>query len=70
MFSLELKNVSKSYGDNEVLHNINLSINPGSFTAIVGRSGCGKSTLLRVIAKLEAITNGTLSFSGIGNNNP
>lgn len=70
MFSLELKNVTKSYGDNEVLHNINLSINPGSFTAIVGRSGCGKSTLLRVIAKLEAITNGTLSFSGIGNNNP
>lgn len=70
MFSLELKNVRKSYGDNEVLHNINLSINPGSFTAIVGRSGCGKSTLLRVIAQLEAITNGTLSFSGIGNNNP
>lgn len=70
MFSLELKNVRKSYGDNEVLNNINLSINPGSFTAIVGRSGCGKSTLLRVIAQLEAITNGTLSFSGIGNNNP
>ncbi|BDH60432.1 aliphatic sulfonate ABC transporter ATP-binding protein [Lysinibacillus sp. PLM2] len=70
MFGIELKNVSKSYGDNEVLKTINLSIDPGSFTAIVGKSGCGKSTLLRVIAQLEDISNGTLSFSGIENNNP
>ncbi|GAB3051768.1 ABC transporter ATP-binding protein [Virgibacillus ainsalahensis] len=64
MFSIELKDVGKSFGNNEVLHNINLSVNQGSFTAIVGRSGCGKSTLLRIIAKLEEVSKGTLSFSG------
>ncbi len=64
MFNIELKNVAKSYGENEVLHDINLSIEQGSFTAIVGRSGCGKSTLLRIIAKLEGISKGELSFSG------
>nr|WP_106783238.1 ATP-binding cassette domain-containing protein [Lysinibacillus timonensis] len=66
MFGIELKDVSKSYGDNEVLKTINLSIERGSFTAIVGKSGCGKSTLLRVIAQLEDISNGTLSYSGAG----
>ncbi|WP_449538507.1 ABC transporter ATP-binding protein [Ferdinandcohnia sp. Marseille-Q9671] len=64
MFNIELKNVAKSYGENIVLRDINLSIEQGSFTAIVGRSGCGKSTLLRIIAKLEEITKGELSFSG------
>src|SRR5690606_21828813 len=64
MFNIELKDVAKSYGDNEVLRDINLSVEQGSFTAIVGRSGCGKSTLLRIIAKLEDISRGTLLFSG------
>jgi sulfonate transport system ATP-binding protein len=70
MINIELKNVSKSYGDNEVLHNIDLSIEQGSFTAIVGRSGCGKSTLLRIIAKLTQITKGELNFSGKESNDP
>lgn len=64
MINIELKNVSKSYGNNEVLHNIDISIEQGSFTAIVGKSGCGKSTLLRIIAKLEQTTSGELRFSG------
>lgn len=70
MINIELKNVSKSYGDNEVLQNIDLSIEQGSFTAIVGRSGCGKSTLLRIIAKLTQITRGELHFSGNEANDP
>lgn len=70
MINIELKNVSKRYGDNEVLHNIDLSIEQGSFTAIVGRSGCGKSTLLRIIAKLEQITTGELNFSSNEASNP
>lgn len=70
MINIELKNVSKRYGDNEVLHNIDLSIDQGSFTAIVGRSGCGKSTLLRIIAKLEQITTGELNFSSNEASNP
>lgn len=70
MFNIELKDVGKSYGDNEVLRDINLSAEKGSFTAIVGKSGCGKSTLLRVIAKLEETSKGTLSFSGEGSKDP
>ncbi|MFC7677561.1 ABC transporter ATP-binding protein [Paenibacillus sp. GCM10028914] len=70
MTKIELNNVGKSYGDIEVLHHIDLSIEPGSFTAIVGRSGCGKSTLLRIIAKLEQITKGTLHISGKDDNDP
>lgn len=70
MINIELKHVGKSYGENEVLHHIDLSIEQGSFTAIVGRSGCGKSTLLRIIAKLEQITTGELHFSGKETNDP
>lgn len=70
MINIELKNVCKSYGNNEVLHNIDLSIEQGSFTAIVGKSGCGKSTLLRIIAKLELTTSGELHFTGKQTHDP
>jgi len=70
MINIELKDVSKSYGDHEVLKHIDLSIEEGSFTAIVGRSGCGKSTLLRIIAKLEQITRGEIHFSKKNNIDP
>ncbi|WP_152657671.1 ABC transporter ATP-binding protein [Oceanobacillus sp. CFH 90083] len=63
MFGIELKKVGKSFGDNEVLRDINVSIPKGSFTAIVGKSGCGKSTLLRVIAGLEDVTSGSLAYT-------
>jgi sulfonate transport system ATP-binding protein len=60
---LTLRGVRKSFGDNEVLRGIDLHIAAGQFVAIVGRSGCGKSTLLRLIAGLEAIDAGTISFT-------
>ncbi len=46
---LDIKNVSQWFGENRVLHDINLQIVRGQFTALVGGSGCGKSTLLRAI---------------------
>ncbi|MEM8789361.1 MAG: sn-glycerol-3-phosphate ABC transporter ATP-binding protein UgpC [Pseudomonadota bacterium] len=64
MASLELTNVSKSYGEVEVLRDINLSITQGELIVFVGPSGCGKSTLLRMIAGLETITGGELQIDG------
>ena len=59
---LTVHGLKKSFGDNAVLRGIDLHIAAGQFVAIVGRSGCGKSTLLRLIAGLERITAGTISF--------
>jgi lactose/L-arabinose transport system ATP-binding protein len=64
MANVVLSNVSKSYGNLEVIENLNLAIEDGSFTVFVGPSGCGKSTLLRMIAGLEPITKGTLEIDG------
>ena len=60
---LTIRGLRKSFGDNEVLRGIDLHIPAGQFVAIVGQSGCGKSTLLRLIAGLETITGGSISFS-------
>jgi sulfonate transport system ATP-binding protein len=60
--SLTVRGLRKSFGDNAVLRGIDLHIPAGQFVAIVGRSGCGKSTLLRLIAGLESIDAGTVSF--------
>jgi multiple sugar transport system ATP-binding protein len=61
---IEMENVDKHYGNFHALKNIQLSIEKGSFVALVGPSGCGKSTLLRSIAGLESITSGTLRIAG------
>jgi ABC-type sugar transport system ATPase subunit len=59
-----LKNVSKNFGSVEVLKNINLEIEDGSFCVFVGPSGCGKSTLLRIISGLEETSSGTIEIGG------
>jgi sulfonate transport system ATP-binding protein len=59
---LTIRGLRKSFGDNDVLRGIGLHIPAGQFVAIVGRSGCGKSTLLRLIAGLETIDGGSVSF--------
>jgi sulfonate transport system ATP-binding protein len=57
---LIVREVNKSFGDTQVLQEINLDVVPGEFVAIVGRSGCGKSTLLRLIAGLEKASEGQI----------
>ncbi len=57
---IELKNVCKSFGDTEVLHNIDLSIQEGEVVVVIGPSGSGKSTLIRCINCLELISSGEL----------
>ena len=64
MTNLKLTDLSKRYGQVEVLKHINLDIRSGEFMVFVGPSGCGKSTLLRCIAGLEEITGGTLEIDG------
>ena len=59
---LTIRGLRKAFGTNEVLRGIDLHIPAGQFVAIVGRSGCGKSTLLRMIAGLQTIDAGTVSF--------
>jgi|GEM_PF-6853480 ABC-type sugar transport system ATPase subunit len=53
MSKLKIKNLSKSYEDNQVLSNLSLEIDKGSFTVIVGPSGCGKTTLLKCVSGVE-----------------
>jgi len=62
MANVRLKNVVKRFGDNEVIHGINLDITSGEFVVFVGPSGCGKSTLLRMIAGLETTTSGDIEI--------
>jgi len=61
---IDLKSVSKTFGDQTVLHDISFSVAKGSFTVLIGPSGCGKSTLLRMIAGIEESTGGTISIAG------
>ncbi|QYO76994.1 ABC transporter ATP-binding protein [Devosia salina] len=62
--SIQLRQIKKAYGDVQVIHGVDLTIEPGDFTVFVGPSGCGKSTLLRMIAGLEPITGGDLLIDG------
>ncbi len=61
---LQVRNLTKRYGERAVLHDAQLTIEPGQFVAIVGRSGCGKSTLLRLVAGLERASGGSLALNG------
>ena len=69
MASVTIKNVKKNYGNLEVVHGINLTIEDGSFVVLLGPSGCGKSTLLRMIAGLESVTAGDVEIAGKRVNN-
>lgn len=62
MTALSLNKVVKRYADLQVIHGIDLKIEPKEFVVFVGPSGCGKSTLLRMIAGLEEISDGDLTI--------
>ena len=61
---LQVKHLSKSFGSNEVLKDIDFSVNVGDVTSIIGASGSGKSTLLRCINLLEIPTSGEILYHG------
>ncbi|HBP66175.1 MAG TPA: peptide ABC transporter ATP-binding protein [Desulfosporosinus sp.] len=66
---IEMENVYKSFGSNDVLKGINLVVDEGEKVVIIGPSGSGKSTVLRCINRLENIQSGTLRFEGLDVNN-
>lgn len=61
---LEVKNIRKSFGNNEVLRGINFTLNQGDVLVIIGSSGSGKTTLLRCLNFLEEANEGTISVGG------
>lgn len=61
---LEVKNLKKKYGQNEILQGINYDIYQGKVTVIIGPSGSGKSTFLRCLNLLEVPTSGSILFEG------
>ena len=64
MKQIQLQQVSKRFGDIEVIPPLDLEIEEGEFVVFVGPSGCGKSTLLRLIAGLEDVSDGQILING------
>ncbi len=64
MAEVKIHKLNKSYGSVDVLTDINLTVDDGSFVVLVGPSGCGKSTLLRSVAGLEPISGGEIFIDG------
>ena len=64
MAILEIKHLRKSFGDHEVLKDIDFTVNPGDVTSIIGASGSGKSTLLRCVNLLETPSSGEILYHG------
>ena len=61
---IDIKNVSKRFGEKIALNNINLYVRKGEFMTILGPSGCGKTTLLRLLAGFETATEGVITIGG------
>ena len=65
MGQITLHQVTKRFGDVEVIPPLDLTVEDGEFAVFVGPSGCGKSTLLRLIAGLEDVTSGSIRIDGV-----
>ena len=61
---IEIKNISKSFGDKRILNDVSLYVKRGEFLTLLGPSGCGKTTLLRIIAGFGSADSGQILFNG------
>lgn len=62
--SLKVRNLNKSFGNQPICRNFNLSMEPGGLTLLVGESGSGKTTILRMLNALETADQGTIELAG------
>ena len=62
--SLEVRDLSKSWGAVEVLSDVNFDVDPGGFLTLLGPSGCGKSTILRLVSGLDEVSGGEIIIDG------
>ena len=62
---IELRGLSKNFGEQQVLKGIDLNIHENEFLTLLGPSGCGKTTTLRIIAGFEEPSNGEVIFDGV-----
>lgn len=65
MDKLEISNLSKTFGQANVLHNVSFSVKDGEFLSILGPSGCGKTTILRILIGLETPDTGVIMKDGV-----
>lgn len=66
---IDIKNITKSYGENIILDQLNLYIRENEFLTLLGPSGCGKTTLLRILGGFETPDSGDIIFDGQNINN-
>ena len=62
MSSIQIRNVTKRFGDFTAVDNLTLDIEEGEFAALLGPSGCGKTTTMNMIAGIEDLTKGSILF--------
>ena len=62
MSSIEVKGLSKSWGEIEAVKNVSFVVPEKSFTVLLGPSGCGKSTILKMLSGLESVTSGSIKI--------
>ena len=64
MSAIEVKNLSRSYGDIDAVKDVSFTVPEKSFTVLLGPSGCGKSTILKMLSGLEQVSHGTINIGG------
>ena len=65
MSAIEVKNLSRSYGDIDAVKDVSFTVPEKSFTVLLGPSGCGKSTILKMLSGLEQVSHGTINIGGV-----